>query len=145
MEGMVKRINHFVGMTATTHARRVQAVAARMVAYCERKRKRVFDYDGVAAHVCLASYAAELVHAGIRANVCAVCEFNVACERCAVRHDDAVAQTAVVRDVRLRHYEAIVANLCEHPAAFCAAMNGDELAYGVSFSYSSLRRLAPIF
>ena len=66
-------------------------------------------------------------------------------ERGAVRHDHAVADDAIVRDVRLGHDQTIIARLRQHAAARRAAMNGNELADAVSFADARLGRLAFVF
>src|SRR5205085_10576718 len=66
-------------------------------------------------------------------------------EWCGVGHDDAVADQAIVRDVRLRHEEAIVARLRQHPAALRAAMVGDELADMIAPADARLGWLALVF
>ena len=81
-----------------------------MVADGERKRQGVLDDDRVAADVCLSAHAAELVDAGVSADVRAVFDLDVAGERGGVRHDYTVAYPTVVRDVGLRHDETVVAD-----------------------------------
>src|SRR5207237_293460 len=93
----------------------------------------------------LAADATELVDAGIRADVCAVCDEDVAGERGGVGHNHAVADQTIMRDVRLRHDEAVVACACERAAARSAAVNGDELAYAVAATQARLGRLASVF
>src|SRR5947209_11633334 len=142
MKGMVERVNDLFRVAAASHSRSVQAVAACVISDRERKRQRIFNYDRVAANVSLAAHAAELMHAGVSAHVRAVFDLHVARERCAVRHDNAIPQVAVMRDVRLRHDQAVVTYLSEHTAAFCAAMYGDKLAYAVAATHARLRGLA---
>src|SRR5918993_139766 len=143
-EGVVQRVDGLLRVVAALHADGVEAVAAGVVADGEGEGERVLDDDRVAADVRLAPDAAELVDARVGADVRAVGDFDVAGERGGVSHDDAVADAAVVRDVRLGHDEAVVADGGEHPAALRAAVDGDELAYLAATADARLRRLAPV-
>ena len=106
---MVQGINRVLRIVAALHADGVETVTVRVVADGEREGERVFDDDRIAADVCLAPDAAELVDAGVGADVRAVFDLDVPGERGGVRHDYPAADEAVVRDVRLRHDEAVVA------------------------------------
>jgi hypothetical protein len=59
-----------------------------------------------------------------------------------VCHDDAIADQAVVRDVRLRHNQAIIARFSQHSAAGSTPMNRNKLAYLVSPADVRFRRFA---
>jgi hypothetical protein len=59
-----------------------------------------------------------------------------------VGHDYLVAEKAIVRDVRLRHDEAVVAGFCDPAATQRAAMYRHEFADSVAPSNFSFRRFA---
>src|SRR5438874_11793182 len=71
-------------------------------------------------------------------------ELDVTGQLCRVREDAVVPDNAVVRDVNVIHQQHRVADLRQHPAAFGAAMNRDELADLVVVADLDARRLAPI-
>src|SRR5690349_15250136 len=142
MKGVMERVDGRAAITATLHARDIQAGALRVIADSQSKRQCVFHDYGVTADVGFFSDATELMDAGVGADVRAVLDGDVARERRGIRHDDAVADDAVVRDVRLGHDEAIVADAREHAAAGGATMNRDELANVVAGTDPRFGRLA---
>src|SRR6266481_4088871 len=103
-----------------------------MIAHGERKRQSVFHYDRITADISLAAHPAELVHARVGADVRPVSDSDMTGESRGVGHDYLVAEKAIVRDVRLRHDEAVVAGFCDPAAARRAAMNRHELANPIS-------------
>src|SRR5690348_13975472 len=128
MKSVMQRVDGRTRITPALHAGDVQAITLRVIADSQSKRQRVFDDDRVAADVSLFADAAKLMNAGVSADVRAVFDNDVPRERRGVGHDDAVADETVVRDVRLGHDQAVVADAREHAAAGGAAMNGDKLA-----------------
>jgi hypothetical protein len=74
------------------------------------------------------------VHARIGADVGAIVYHYVSGECGCVCHDDAVAEQAIVSNVCLGHYQAIVTDFGEHASPGSAAMNGHELADLVSLA-----------
>src|SRR5215203_5351914 len=138
----MKRIDRGARITATLHAGDVKPVALRVVTDGQSKRQRIFDDDRVATDIGFFADAAELVHTGIRANVSAVLDHYMTGEGGSVCHDDAVADQAVVRDVRLGHDEAVVADSREHSAAGSSPVNGDEFAYLVTLADNCFRWFA---
>src|ERR1051325_1405967 len=145
MKSVVQRLDLLARVAAPFHARDVQAVTARVITDRERKGQGIFDDDGVAADVGFAPDAAELVHAGIRADVRAVRDLHVPGQRRAVSHNHTIAEDAIMRDVGLGHDQAIVARLRDDPPALRAAMNGDEFAYAIAPADARLGGLSLVF
>jgi len=116
-----------------------------MVADGQRERQRIFHDDRVTADLRLFADATKLVHAGIRADVRAILDYDVTRERGRVCHDDAIADQAIVRNVGLGHDQTIVADPREHSAPGGATMNRDELADVVALANNRLRGLAFVF
>src|SRR5437588_7060081 len=113
----------FGRITAPSHADFIQAVTLRVIADRQRERQRVFDDHRISADVGLAADGAKLMNAGIGADVCAIFDNHVPGEGRRVGHDDVVTNQTIMGDVRLGHYEAVIANFREATAAFSAAMN----------------------
>ena len=116
-----------------------------MIALGNGKWQRVFDDNRIAADERLAPDPAKLVNARIRADVRPVINRYVTGERGGICHNHAVSDSAIVRDVRLRHQQTIVADFGQTAAARCAAMNGDEFADVISFADFYSGRLARVF
>ena len=66
-------------------------------------------------------------------------------ERCGVGHDDVVTNQAIVRDVCLRHQEAIVTSASDTATAPGAAVNRDEFADAIAAADLSLSIFAGKF
>src|ERR1043166_8112872 len=142
MESVMQRVDRRACIPATLHAGYVKAITLRVVADRQRKRQRIFDNDRVTTDVSLFANAAELMDTGVSTDVRAILDHDVARERRSISHDDAVADQAIVRDMRLGHDEAIVADACDHAAACGAAMNRNELTDLISCADARLRRFA---
>ena len=90
----------------------------------------------------MAPYAAELVHAGSRADVGEVLYRHVTAERRRVAEDRVAADMAVVRHVHVGHEHVAIADAREAAAAARAAVDGDELAEDVAPADREPRLLA---
>ncbi len=66
-------------------------------------------------------------------------------KRRTICHNHFIADMTIMRDVRLRHNQTIVANLREHSAALRAAMNSDKFAYRTAPPDACFGRLAAVF
>ena len=130
MEGIDRRAR----IAATFHARDVQSVTLRMVADSQRERQRIFHDDRITTDVSLFADTTELVHAGIRADVRAILNHDMPCERGRICHNDTIADQTIVRDVRLGHDETVVTKPREHSATRSAPVNCDELANLIAFA-----------
>src|SRR6266496_2674273 len=120
--------NRFARIATTSHTDFVKPVAASMISNRECERQGVLNNDRISANISLAANAAELVHARVGADICAVFDNNMASERRRIRHDHVVAESAVMRHMRLRHQEAVIAEFGQSSATCRATMNGNELS-----------------
>ncbi len=76
--------------------------------------------------------AHELMDRGQSTEDCVVADHHMAGERRIIRHDDVVAQAAIVRDMSTHHEEAAVSNLRQHAAAARAWVHGDVLTHDIA-------------
>src|SRR5687767_3552353 len=106
MESVVKRVDGRAWIAAALHARDVESVTLRMIADRQSERQCVFDYYRVTANVRFFSHPAELMYAGVRADVCPILDHDVAGESSGIGHNHAIADQTIVRDVRLGHDQA---------------------------------------
>src|SRR6267378_2754479 len=113
-----------------------------MIAHGERERQGVFYHYRITADVSLAADATELMHARIGADVRSVGDDDMAGEGRSIRHDYLIAKQAIMRDVRLRHDEAVIAGFGDPTTARGATMNRHELADPIAPANFSFRRLA---
>src|SRR5688500_2266217 len=123
---MMKRIDRCARIAATLHTGDVESVTLGVIANGESKRQGVFNNNGVTTDVGFFADTAKLVHAGIRANVGAIFDHHVPGQCRCVCHDDAVAYQTVMSNMRLGHYQTLVADLRPHAAARRPAINADE-------------------
>src|SRR5579884_1228525 len=72
----------------------------------------------------------ELMDAAERAYRGVVTDLNVTCQRSAVRHDDVIAQPAIMRHMNIGHQQIMVADARGTPFR-CTAMHGDEFPKGI--------------
>src|SRR5262249_17308474 len=124
---------------------RVQAVEPGAVANGFGERERVLGHDGIAADKRVAADAAELVDAGGRADLPKILDDHVSAGRRAGAEDHAVADVAVVGDVRVRHDEVVVTDRGLASAAPRAAVDRDELPERVAPADRQPRALAFVF
>jgi hypothetical protein len=110
------------------HPDSVQAVTLRVISLNDRKRRCIFYDNGISSDERFVPDATELVYAGVRSDICAVGDLDMTGERRRIRHDDLVAELAVVSYVGLRHKEVVIPDLRETASAGCTAMDRDELA-----------------
>ena len=107
-----------------------------------RKRQRILGDHRIAADERVAADAAELMDAGVGADV-AKSSTDTWPPSVALRSEDRVAaDMAVVRDVHVVHEQVAVADRRPAAAAGRAAMDGDELAEDVALADLEPRRLA---
>ena len=128
----------FARIAVAPHADFVQSVTFCVIADGEGEWQGIFDNYGIAANVSFAADAAELVDAGIGADVGAVCDHHMARKRSRVRHDYMIADEAIVRHVYLGHQKAVIPDFCDTAATRSAAMNCDEFADARAIAYLSL-------
>jgi hypothetical protein len=88
---------------------------------------KILGEHGVAGGQRAGADAAELVHGDAAANECLITDLDVTAEHAAVGQDDAVADLAVVGDVRPGHEQATRAE-ARRPARGRGPMHGDMLA-----------------
>src|ERR1700730_3970604 len=117
MKGVVKRGHSLTRIAPATHADFVEPVALRVITHRERKRQCVFHDYRVAADISFATNAAELMHAGVRTDVCTVLDADMAGQPSGVSHNYVVTDQAIVRDMRLGHDETVVAGFRDPAAA----------------------------
>ena len=141
MEGVMQRGDRFARVTAAAHADLVEPIALCVITDSQGERQSVFDHYRIAADIGLASDTAELVYAGISADIRAIIDDHVAGQGRGVGHDYVIAEQAIMGDVRLGHQETIVASFRYSAAAGGAAMNSHEFADAIpppDFSFSRL-------
>ncbi len=128
MKSVMERGNRFACVPSAADSDFVQAVTLRMITDRERKRESVFDDHRIAADIGFPAHAAKLMNARIRTDIGAVFNGDMAGQGRGIRHQHVVSDQAVVRDMRLGHQEAIVAEPGNAATAFGAAVDGDEFA-----------------
>ena len=84
----------------------------------------------------------ELMHADLALANRVIFDHAVASQPGGRRQDHVVADDAVVRDVRVSHYQRVTADFCQHSAAFGAAVDRCELANHVVVADFDDRRFA---
>src|SRR5882724_4133521 len=127
MKGVMQCRDRFARVAAPAHADFIYAVTPGVIADRQSKWQRVFNNHGISADISLAADAAELMHAGISPDVCAVFDAHMAGQGRRVSHNDVVANQTIMGDVRLGHQEAVIANFGDPAAAGGAAMNRHKL------------------
>src|SRR5258708_3826356 len=91
------------------------------------------------------AHPAELMHAAERADHRPISNQRMSAERHAVREYGVISDLHIVRNVGVGHQEIVIADSGDQPAAFRAAMNGDELSNLVAVSNACLGTFALIF
>src|SRR2546428_7635876 len=86
----------------------------------------------MAADICFAADATELMDAGVSADVGAIFDDHVARKRRSIGHDHVVAEKAIMSDVHLSHHETIVAGFGQAASARGTAMNRNKLPDAVA-------------
>jgi hypothetical protein len=71
----------------------------------------------------MSPYTTELVHTRKRANRGVIVDRDVTRKRGRIRHDDVISQSAVMSDVRVCHYEVVVADSRTAATAFRTPMD----------------------
>src|SRR5208282_4109067 len=119
-------------------ARQPRALRARH----HRVRRHVLRHLCARRHDRLRADAAELMHPDLALANRVLLDHAVARQPRGRRQDHVVADDAVVRDVRVGHYQRVTADFCDHSAAFGAAVDRRELANHVVVADFDDRRFA---
>jgi hypothetical protein len=86
--------------------------------------------------------AAELVDGGKRTDICKAANLYVAGQRSRIRHNDVIAQGAVVGNVHAGHEEVVVANFSYAAALFRAAVQRGRFPDDIPVAYHKAGYLA---
>src|SRR5690349_7217048 len=81
----------------------------------------------------------------VSTDIRSIADENMSSERGRIRHDYSITNQAIMRDVCLRHDQAIISDPGEHSTACRAAMNRDKLPDLISSSNSGFGRLTFVF
>src|SRR5688572_8675688 len=129
---------------AALQALAVDALGFRGRAGDQEVRRHVARHRGVVGEEGVRTDLAELVDRGVAGQDHPVAELHVAGECRAVRHDALAADDAVVRDVRVRHEQAVVTDRGHAAAARRAAVDRAELPEHVAVADLEPRRLTGV-
>ena len=129
---MVNLANAVFGETAALESGGVEAVGVGVAGGNGfGKRKHVAGDGGAATNEGVGTDANKMVHRAKRAHRGPLFDDYVASQRCGVGQNDVVADRAVVGNVGVGHDQRMIADAGQASALSGAAIDGDELAYGV--------------
>src|SRR3712207_1674852 len=99
-----------------------------------RVRKHILCNNAVSANHRVSADATELVDSAPGSDHGIIGDENMTAKGGAMRKNCVITDLRVMRDVRIRAEEVIVADRRHQAAALCPTVNRDELAYAISVS-----------
>ena len=137
-------MSFFGAEPAPTKPQGVLPITTSVVPHCTRKRQGVLDHYRVAPNKRVLSNPAELVYPRVRPQRRVVFNDHVAGKRSSIREDYVTADSTVVGDVRLSHYEVVIAEFRDIAAAFGSPLKRREFSKRVSLSRAQHAPLSTI-
>jgi hypothetical protein len=142
---MMKLFDSFLRVAPASQADLIKPVTFCVITLDYREGRSVLYYHGIAAHEGLDTHSTELMNARVGSDIRSVGDLDVPCKGRGVCHDHVVAYGTIVRNMRLSHQQAIVANTCQAASARGSAMNGYKLTDVISLSNFDGCRFAAVF
>ena len=124
---------------------RIDAVRLGRPAHRHDIGRHIAGHGGVVRDETVRAHLGVLVHRRQAAHGHPIADLHVTAQRRAIRHHDLIAQLTIVRDMRIRHQQIVVADARHALVVGGAAIHGDGFAKHIAVADLEARRLAVVF